>query len=93
MPSTEQLLYIITINVILYALLWRVFTLAGLRGWYALIPGWVFYCWACIVRMKHPINNGLFLSIMFYGASFTMPWFNRIFGASIDNLVNRGLWP
>ncbi|MBY0377635.1 MAG: hypothetical protein K2Q33_03620 [Gammaproteobacteria bacterium] len=74
---------------LLYGALWRLFTLAGLRGWYALIPGWVFYCWARMVRIKHPIHCALMTSIFIYGISYVMPWYGRIFGEpSVNDIVN-----
>ncbi len=66
--------------VIIYGGLWRVFSLAGLRGWYALIPVWVFFCWARVVRMKRPIHSCIMTSIFIYGVPYMVPWYMRIFG-------------
>lgn len=76
-------LSLLSLFVIIYSGLWHVFKSAGIRGWYALIPGWVFYCWARAVRMKRPINACIMTSIFIYGASYMMPWYARIFGESI----------
>lgn len=71
---------VVLMLILLYGSLWRLFSLAGLRGWYALIPGWVFYCWARMVRMKHPINCAIMTSLFVYGVSYVMPWYDRVFG-------------
>ena len=80
---------LLSMLLLLYGSLWRVFSRAGLKGWYALIPVWVFYCWARMVRIKHPLQCSLMTSIFFYGISYVMPWYGRIFGEpSIDDIVN-----
>lgn len=85
----ERIIFLIAILILLYGSLWRIFTLAGVRGWYALIPVWVFYCWAHIVRMKHPLYCGLMTSVFIYGTHYVMPWYARIFGASLlDSTVD-----
>ena len=75
-------LSLLCVFVIIYGGLWHVFKSAGMRGWYALIPVWVFYCWARAVRMKAPVNTCIMTSIFIYGASYLMPWSMRVFGES-----------
>ncbi len=70
----------LSLLTIIYASLWHVFSAAGMRGWYALIPVWVFYCWARVVRMKRPMNFCIMTSIFMYGVSYVMPWYMRVFG-------------
>lgn len=83
-------LILLSLLTIIYGGLWHVFSKAGMRGWYALIPVWVFYCWAQVVRMKHPMQSGIMTSLFMYGMSYVMPWYARIFGApaSIDATPN-----
>lgn len=75
-------LSLLSLFLIIYSSLWHVFKSAGMRGWYALIPVWVFYCWARAVRMKAPVNTCIMTSIFIYGASYLMPWSMRVFGES-----------
>ncbi len=81
-----SLLILLCVMTIIYSGLWHVFSAAGMRGWYALIPIWVFYCWARVVRMKRPVHCCITTSIFIYGISYVMPWYARIFGepTSID---------
>lgn len=81
-----SVLFLLCMLTIIYCGLWHVFSAAGLRGWYALIPVWVFYCWACAVRIKKPVHCCIMTSIFMYGISYVMPWYARIFGepTSID---------
>jgi hypothetical protein len=85
-----SLLFLVCLLTILYGGLWRVFSAAGMRGWYALIPVWVFYCWARVVRMKRPVHCCIMTSIFVYGMSYVMPWSVRIFGepTSLDAAPN-----
>ena len=79
----------IVILVLLYGCLWYIFTLGNLPGWYALIPIWVFYCWARLVRVKHPIYSAAVTSIFIYGVNFVIRWYVRIFGVSpLDSMAN-----
>lgn len=75
-----SLLGLLSLLTIIYSGLWHVFSAAGMRGWYALIPVWAFYCWARVVRMKRPVNSCIMTSIFMYGMSYVMPWYMRVFG-------------
>jgi hypothetical protein len=82
-----SLLFLLCLLTVIYSGLWIVFRAAGLRGWYVLIPVWVFYCWARVVRIKRPMHCCLMTSIFIYGMSYVMPWYSRIFGepTSLDS--------
>ncbi len=82
-----DLFFLVLLLTLFYVGLWRVFTLAGERGWYALIPVWVFYCWARMVRLKHPLYYAIGVSFFIYGSSYVMPWFSRVFGLNAWNAL------
>lgn len=84
---TIDLLLLLLLLALFYVGLWRVFTLGGERGWYALIPVWVFYCWARMVRLKHPFYYAISTSFFIYGNTYVIPWFGRVFGANAWDAV------